>query len=272
MSEYDPVDSDLLIEVVNRSPMIEALREEPMDRRELEQRLEISKSTVHRNTRSLSERGLIVRTGGEYRLTAFGEAVAEIVTGFREDLQSTGRIAPLFDAVSDIQPPCPIADFADATVSTADNGDPFAPLARFVTLVQETDSLRMFDSYAIAPTYMDEIHGRVLDGLETKVIERPNVAEDVMKNYPEKCVELCASEFLTMRIHEDLPLGLAIFASRVGIGLRDPDTGAPRVFIDTDAPEARAWAMSLFESYWDDAIPLPRFNPKSLRDALGSTT
>ena len=128
----------------------------------------------------------------------------------------------------------------------------------------------MFDSYAIAPTYMDEIHGRVLDGLETEVVERPDVAEDVMKNYPKKCVELCASEFLTMRIHDTLPFGLVIFDSHIGIGLRDSETGVGQAFIDTDAPEGRAWAKTLFESYWTNAIQLPRFNPRSLKEALES--
>lgn len=272
MFEDLPVDSDRLIEVVNRSPMIAALREGAKDRHELEQSLGISKSTAHRNTSSLAERGIAERRDGEYSLTEFGEAVSEVVAGFEEDMRTTVRLAPLFEAVSGIQPPCPIDAFSDATVTTADRGDPFGPLARFVSLVQETESLRMFDSYAIAPTYMDEIHGRILDGLETKVVERPDVAEDVMENYPKKCVELCASEFLTMRIHDNLPFGLIIFDSHIGIGLRDPDTGAPRAFIDTDAPEGRAWAKTLFESYWTNAIQLPRFNPKSLKEALESTS
>lgn len=259
---------DLLIEVVRRAPMIEALREEPLDRHYLEQRLDISKSTVHRNTTSLAERGLVERTDGTYKLTEFGEAVAEVVATFEAEMQTTVRLAPLFDTVAGIQPRCPINAFSDATVTTAERGDPFGPLARFVSLVEETDTLQMLDSYAVAPTYIDEIHGRVLDGLETKVIERPDIAEDIIENYPQKCVELCASEFLTMRLHDGLPFGLVILDSRIGVGVRDPNTGTPRVFIDTDDPEGRAWAETLFESYWSDATRLRRFNPTALREAI----
>lgn len=261
---------DLLIEVVRRAPMITALREEPLDRRDLEQRLEISKSTAHRNTTSLAERGLVERTDGKYKLTELGEAVAEVVATFEADMGTTVRLAPLFDAVAGIQPRCPIHAFSDATVTTANQGDPFGPLARFVALVQETDTLQMLDSYAVAPTYIDDIHGRVLEGLETKVIERPDVAEDIIENYPQKCVELCASEFLTMRLHDELPFGLVIMDSRIGIGVRDPNTGAPRAFVDTDDPEGRGWAATLFESYWCDATRLRRFNPKALREAIES--
>ncbi|MFW6153414.1 MAG: helix-turn-helix transcriptional regulator [Halobacteriota archaeon] len=270
MVEVASPSRDLLIEVVRRAPMIAALGEGPLDRRELEQRLEISKSTAHRNTTSLAERGLVARTDGKYHLTGYGEAVAGVVATFEADMATTVRLAPLFEAVAGVQPRCPMDAFSDATVTTADRGDPFGPLARFVSLVQETDTLRMYDSYAVAPTYIDEVHGRVLDGLETKVIERPDVAEDIIENYPRKCVELCASEYLTMRLHDDLPFGLVVFDSRIGVGVRDPDTGSPRAFVDTDDPEARAWAEALFESYWSDATRLRRFNPAALREAIES--
>lgn len=207
MVEDAPPGPTLRIEVVKRAPMIAALREGAMDRRALEQRLGISKSTAHRNTNFLAEQGLIERSDGEYNLTAFGNAVAEVVATFEAEMQTTVRLAPLFDAISGVKPQCPVEAFFDATVTTSNNGDPFGPLARFVSLVQETETLRMFDSYAVAPTYMDEIHGRVLDGLTTEVIERPDIALDIMENYPQKCVELCASEFLTMRLHEALLSG-----------------------------------------------------------------
>lgn len=265
-----PPHRDLVGEVVRRAPMLAALREGSLDRRGLQERLDISKSTAHRNITSLAELGLVERSDGEYKLTGFGEAVAEAVATFEAEMRTTVQLEPLFDAVAGVRPQCPIDAFSDATVTTADRGDPFGPMARFVSLIKETETLRMFDSYAVAPTYMDEIHGRVLDGLETKVIERPDVAEDIMENYPRKCVELCASEYLTMRLHDELPFGLVVLDSRIGVGIRDSNTGAPRVLVDTDDFEARAWAKSLFETYWRDATRLPRFNPKALREAIES--
>jgi len=268
MTGDESIDRDLLLEVVRRGPMLAALREEPMDRRDLTQRLGISKSTSHRNAKSLAERGILRKSNGEHTLTEFGQAVADVVATFEAGMKATVRLAPLFEAVSGTNPPCPIEAFADATVTSTDHGDPFGPLARFVSLVGETDSLRMADSYAIAPTYIDDIHGRVLDGLETEVIERPEVAEDVMENYPKKCVQLCASDFLEMRVHDDLPFGLVILDHRIGIGVRAPETGVPRAFVDTEANEAREWAETLFDSYWDEATELERFNPKALGETI----
>jgi len=270
MTRDEPVDRELLLEVVRQAPMLAALRERSMSRRDLEECLGISKSTVHRNVGSLADRGMVERSNGDHTLTDLGRAVADVVTTFEEDVEATVRLSPLLEAVSDTTPQCPIGSFADATVTTTDSGDPFAPLARFISLVSETESLRMADSYAIAPTYIDEIHGRVLDGLETEVVERPEVAEDIVNNYPKKCIQLCASEFLTMKLYADLPFGLVIFDDGIGIGVRDTETGVPRAFVDTEANEAREWAEMVFESYWSEATQIDHFNPRALRTAIES--
>ena len=270
MAGDEPVDRELLLEVVRRAPMLAALREEAMTRRSLEDHLGVSNSTVHRNTRSLAERGILTKSNGEHTLTEFGRAVADAVTTFEADIRATTRLSPLLEVVADTVPRCPTDVFADATVTTTSTGDPFAPLARFISLVRETDSLCMADSYAIAPTYIDEIHGRILDGLETKVIERPDVAADIIENYPRKCVQLCASEYLTMKLHDDLPFGLVILDGRIGIGIRDAESGVPRAFVDTEANGAREWAEAVFESYWSEATQLHRFNPTGLEEAIES--
>lgn len=263
----ETTDPDGLVDLVRRAPILATLQQESMEPREVERRLGISKSTRHRHVTWLEDRDLLIRENGEYTLTAFGRAVADVLATFTADMHTAVRLAPIYHAVAGTDPPCPIDVLADATVTTSDRGDPFAPLARFLSLVGTTESLRMADSYAIAPTYIDEIHGRVLDGLRTDVIERPEVAEDIMANYPRKCVQLCASEYLTMKIHDDLPFGLVILDDRIGIGVRDPETGVPRAFVDTDADAAREWAEALFESYSREGTELERFNPRALTAA-----
>lgn len=270
MAEEKASNRNFLLEVVRQSPMLAALQEEPLPPRELRDRLDVSKSTAHRNAHSLADRGLLRKSDGKYTLTEFGRAVVDVVVNFEEDMATITRLAPVFEAVAGIEPPCPLRAFEDATVTSTESGDPFGPLARFVSLVQETDSLRMFDSYAIAPTYMDEIHRRILDGMETYVIERHEIAEDIMKSYPRKCVRLCASEYFTPKLIDDLPFGLVIFDHRIGIGVRDSESGTPHAFVDTAAPEARDWAEAVFDSYWNESTRLERFNPVGLKETIDS--
>jgi len=268
MAGNESLDREFLVEVVKRAPMLATLREEAMSPRDLQERLDVSKSTVHRNATSLSDRGLLDKADGEHTLTEFGRAIADVVSTFEADMGMIVRLAPMLGAVSGTEPLCPIDAFADANVTSTKQGDPFGPLARFISLVGETDSFRMADSHAIAPAYIDEIQERVLDGLEAEVIERPEVAQDIMENHPRRCVRLCGSEHFTLKIHHDLPFGLVILDDRIGVGIRDSRTGTPRAFVDTDAKDARGWAKTIFDSYWDEGTRLDHFTPKELRDVI----
>lgn len=66
-------------------------------------------------------------------------------------------------------------------------------LTRFITLVQETKTLRGINTCRIAPTYMEEFQGCILDGMQTELIDLPHITEDIMESYPEKCVQVCVS-------------------------------------------------------------------------------
>jgi hypothetical protein len=162
----------------------------------------------------------------------------------------------------------PLNAFAGATITTPDSGDPHGPMVRYLTLVRETSTLRGFDTWTIAPTYIGEIQDRILDGMETHLIDPIAVVEDVMDHYPERCVQVCVSGNLTIRLHDSLPFGLAIFDDRIGVAAHDPDTGALRAFVDTDSPVARDWAEAVYEAYEADSVVLEEFTRAGLRKAL----
>ena len=266
MNTAPPSDPDGFLEFIRRAPMLEALADRSLDRRSLEDRLDISRATSHRFTRWLGERGLIERIDGEFSLTELGRAVTAATTDFKTGVTTAFRLAPVLEAADET--PVPLAAFDDATVTSSAHGDPHAPMMRYVSLVRETTTLRGFDTWAIAPTYMDVIQQRILDGMETDLIDPVSVVEDVMDSYPERCVEVCVSGYLTIRLHDSLPFGLALFDDRIGVAVRDPETNALNAFIDTDAPDARAWAETVYESYKADSVLLENFTKQGLREAL----
>ncbi|QIB76470.1 hypothetical protein G3I44_11015 [Halogeometricum borinquense] len=61
---------------------------------------------------------------------------------------------------------------------------------------------------------------------------------------------------LQLRTREALPYGLAIFDERVGVGGYDDETGALRVFVDTDTDGARRWAEGVYEMYRQASEPV----------------
>lgn len=268
----DPGDLDLLIDLLRRSPLLEELRGDSVDRAELQDRLAVSRSTSHRHTRLLGELGVIEKTNGEFQLTASGKLLADATSRFKQEVTSALQLAPVLATIQDAPEEIDIGAFAGATVTSAEHGDPYSPVARFVALVRETETLRGFDMDAIAPLYMDEIQQRIVDGMETEDIGRPEVTKDALEGYPEKCIDACASGYLTVQLHDDLPFALALFDERVGIGVCEDDTRNLRVFVDTDDPEVREWAETVYEAYEAEAILLEEFTHRGFREATEKTT
>lgn len=270
MNTVPPSDPDGFLELIRRAPMLEALGDQPLDRQDLEERLGISRATSHRFTRWLGDRGLIQRIDGEFHLTELGQVVTAAVTGFKTDITTAFQLAPVLETLGDTRPPLPLAAFSNAVVTTPVHGDPYAPMTRYVSLVRETKTLRGFNTWAIAPTYMDEIQECILDGMETDLIDPRPVVEDIMENYPERCVEVCVSGHLIIRIHDSLPFGLTLFDDRIGIAVRDPETNTLSAFIDTDSSVALEWAEAVYEAYKAESILLENFTKKGLRDAIAA--
>lgn len=64
------------------------------------------------------------------------------------------------------------------------------------------------------------------------------------------------------------PFGLAIFDDRIGIAVREFDTGVLRAFVDTDDPVARKWADAVYARLTAESVLLEDFTKKGLRKAV----
>ncbi|MFC6837721.1 helix-turn-helix transcriptional regulator [Halomarina ordinaria] len=249
-------ETEWLVSVVRRAPLLAALRTEPHDRRDLQAALDVSKPTVHRATRSLADHGLVERENGHYRLTAAGHVVAERV----DDLARAGRAARRLDPLLEVVDPealgLRVEHFAGATVTSAAPGTPYRPVERFMSLVEGTDSLRGFDTATVAPMHVEGIYERIVDGMETDIVYLPSVVESILESNPERGAAAVESGNLTLSVHEAVPCGLALFDERVGVGGYDPETGTLSVFVDTDDPAAYEWGEALYERYREESTPL----------------
>jgi predicted transcriptional regulator len=223
---------------------------------ELRERLGVSRPTVHRITRDLEERGLVERADGELALTARGETVADALAAFEETVETARRLGPVCDVLRNHGPEVDLEAFAGARVTTAGPGNPYRGVERFMTLVRETDSLRGLDPTAINPLHLDEIHGRILDGMATDAIFSPAVVEELLTSNPERARTAFESGNLVLRTHEDLPFGITLCDDRIGIGVYDDDTGVLGTYVDTDASAAREWTEAVYERYRDEATRL----------------
>lgn len=85
-------DSDLLIDIIRRSPMLEELRRSTRPREELERRLGVSSATYYRYTNWLDDRGLVNESSEEITLTPAGEILAKEVVRFERAILSALHI------------------------------------------------------------------------------------------------------------------------------------------------------------------------------------
>lgn len=216
----------------------------------------------------LGDLGVIEKSSDAFRLTKSGFLLTDALVRFKREARSALEIAPVLKAVQMAPIEIGIDVFVDATVTSAERGDPYSPVARFLSLAEETDTLYGFDIDGIAPLYMQEIQRQIIDGMETKDLVLPEAVRDSLDTYPEMCMEACASGNLTIQLHDDLPFSLAVFDNRVGIGVCAEGGRQLRVFVDTDSPEVREWAETVYKAYKTEAIPMEEYTPESFRKAM----
>ncbi|QLG62127.1 helix-turn-helix transcriptional regulator [Halorarum salinum] len=252
----DRIDTDLLGDVVRHGPVLEALLEEPLDRRGIEARLDVSRATSHRYTQWLDEQGFVEKADGRFQLTWRGEVVAEEVLRFEANVRTAHRLTPLLDAICEDHREFVVEPFVDATITVAELDDPYGPVERFLSLVDESEAFRGFNTTHMAPLVLGEFHRRVFDETDTEIIHLPATVRKLFETYPERAREAIDRGHLALRTRDDLPYGLALFDERVGIGGYDETTGLMQVFVDTDAPIGREWAERVYASVRADSEPL----------------
>lgn len=249
------LDTDVLLNIVRHGPLLEALLERPLNRREIEECLGVSRATSHRFTQRLDELGLVTKVDSRFRLTGQGETIAEEVLRFETNVQTANRLSPLLDCVCEEHREFVIESFVDASVTVAAPDDPYRPVERFISLVRESETFHGFNTTHMAPLVLGEFHQQVFEETETEMIYLPHIAETLFESYPERATEAIECGHLTLRTRDELPYGLAIFDEHVGIGGYDETTGLMQVFVDTKATVAREWAEHVYASVRADSEP-----------------
>ncbi|MFW5905923.1 MAG: helix-turn-helix transcriptional regulator [archaeon] len=256
----DRVDTDLLGDIVRHGPVLEALIEGPLDRREIEARLDVSRATSHRYVQWLDEQEFVEKVDGRFQLTWRGAVIAEEVLRFEANVQTTHRMTPLLDAVCEDHRDFILEPFVDATITVAEPDDPYRPVERFISLVDESESFRGFNTTHMAPPVLGEFHQQIFDRTDTEIIYLPHIAEKLFETYPRQAADAVEHGHLTVRTRADLPYGLALFDDRVGIGGYDEETGLMQVFVDTDSPIALEWAERVYASVRVDSDPVEEWS------------
>ncbi|MCU4753992.1 MarR family transcriptional regulator [Halobacteria archaeon AArc-curdl1] len=248
------------VEFLTRSPhrveILTALAEEPRDRSTLKLQTGASASTISRTLRAFEDRHWVERIGHHYEATELGSFVADTIRETlgrletEQKLRSEWRSLP-DDAIS-------LEAVVDATITCATVDDPYRPISRFATLLEESTTLRFvgFELGLVEPC-IEELCGRIIDGMDTTIIDQPAVARYIRSTYPVLSRRTLESGNLIVYLQEELPqCGLSLFDQRVALCFYVPDTGTVRTLLDTDDSAVYQWAEATYESVRNSAQPV----------------
>ncbi|HKJ57998.1 MAG TPA: transcriptional regulator [Halobacteriales archaeon] len=251
---------EFLARSTHRVGVLEALADGPRDRYALRETTGASSPTVGRVLADFEERRWLLRDGPTYALTPLGEYVAERFLSLRDAMEIEAKLRDVWQWLPLEMNGFSVDLFADAVVSYPGPGYPYEPVERLSQLISSSTTMRGFDSIVYKSSNVETACRAVLDGMEFEYVFTPEALAGTFAWDPDRMSEMAACENATVLVHDHLPdgdrCGLGIVDDRAGICCHDAETGALVAVIDTDAPEARAWARSVFEQVRSEATPV----------------
>ncbi|WP_254528451.1 helix-turn-helix transcriptional regulator [Natrinema gelatinilyticum] len=252
------------IEFVARSPhrvgVLESLHDGPTDRGSLREATGASSPTVGRILGDFLDRRWVERDGAVYALTPLGEFVADRFLALRDAMETEAKLRDVWRWLPLDMPGFSVDLFTDAVVSYPGPAYPYEPVERLSHLIESTSTMRGFDRIVYKSSNLETACGAVLDGMTFEYVFTPESLRGTFAWDPERIREVTACDHASVFVHDHLPgsdrCGLGIVDDRAGICCHDPETGALVAVVDTDAPEARDWAVSTFEEVKAEATPV----------------
>lgn len=269
----EPFDEGILRTAVERREVLSLLTAGPHHRREIQDELDLSKTTCHRIVRTFDDNGLLDRTDRGYQLTKKGVLLEGYVDEYSRGVRATFELDPLVSSFTDAPVEFDIDPFVDARITRPEPNDPTVTLSREFELFQDADIFTVVDGNQHVPElYLEQV-------IEIG-IEREMTAEHIA---PIEVIEKRLSAFPEIhKRHQDLPatmkyrvspspgppFGLTLYDhEHVVLRAYDDETGSVELLVDTDDPDAVAWADDVIDHYRSIAEPpgavgdLPEWTP-----------
>jgi predicted transcriptional regulator len=242
------MDTDDFVALARRWTVLDALREGPLDRHELQERVGVSRPTIHRQLRSLREANLVAKPNGAFVLTPTGELTAAEFARTFAVLDTTAALSRMLDWLPVREFDFEFARLCDATVTLPHPTDPFAPTRRMLEVVHDADRIRML-TYTFLPEGDPASRqcfvgtDQVFEGVFDPTLVASLLADTASATHLH---ELLARGTRIAVTTDPVPFVLTIADETVLLGAVD-DGGSPQGLIVTDDEVIRAWAETTFE-------------------------
>ena len=242
----------------HRIPALVALTGRPRSRSELCELTGVSSSTIRRTLDEFENRRWIRKDGYQYTATRLGEVVVSGMEDLIERVETEQKLRDVWHWLPDEVSESPLETWAAMTVTVAEPDEPYRPVNRFKSLLQETTELRFVrPEIAMMEPCLDVLRQQIDAGVDVVLVDRPRSHTYFLSTYPEHSAEMMQRDNFTVLEHDDLPPhGVVLLDERVAVSCYERDSGTVHALIDTDGSTVREWAQSVFEAHTSEAQPV----------------
>lgn len=246
-------DDGLLETAVDRKGVLRTLRDAPQHRSDLEQTLDLSKTTCHRIIRSFDEEGLVRRTDEGYDLTPLGRIVADQVLKFEETVETAFLMRPLLEQFEADDTPFDRSLITDERVDWSVDTDSPLGLDRGMDRVRDTDTLRVMDWTPVPALYIEKIFEIIVEqDIRAESIYPASRVRSRLKQFPDLHADLRESDTeKEYWLYDDVPTwGMSIYdESLLELRAFEPETGVPMLEASSRDQPAIQWALNVWEDH-----------------------
>jgi predicted transcriptional regulator len=259
MDEIETV--EFLARSETRLTILQELAEsDHLTRAEFRQRLEASRTTVQRNLEALVDQGLISQDGRHYSLTAGSGHVLDRFLDLLETVKHVEYLQPFLEWVDTDELDFEVSLLGEAEIFTPRAGDPYAMINRHVDRLDEGREIR-----ALLPftgLHATEVaRERVLHhGAQGELVVVPTIVTTyrTQPEYRELFEDLAGLDRFDLYEYDGrLPFSISLVDETVQ--LIAAEGNEPRAMLESDDPDLRRRAESIFEEYKRQATPVDLF-------------
>lgn len=244
----------------HRIEVLQAICNTPRTREEIRELTEASRVTAGRIIADLEERGWIVRSGTEYESTSSGRFVTKEFTRLQENLKAFAELPSVVEWFPDGQPEFDLSRLADATVTTANEGDLIAPIRRGLNHIERATHLRAVGN-GISKEFAEALREAV-EADQTVIMLGPPEMIEAARDDPDLLTDmrtiLESDQGTLLRYDVDFDLPVMQIGDDA-VALCDGDHQA---MVETENEAVYEWAEDYFESLRRQAT---RVSPTELK-------
>ena len=239
-----------------RRSVLSALCEAPGRPSELGERVDATRTTIHRILAGFLDRQWVVKRDGEYQVTVTGRRMWDKYEALLAEAERARECGPLAANLGPLADELPASALESGRLTGSSDGDPLAPVSRLTEWFRAAEGT----VYAVSPIVAEpfnEAGAELLEsGVEIEYIIDRSVLERSRERYAEELAYGRGHDRIDIYVHsEPLEIGLVVDDSRCCVVAYDGD-GNIRATLEASDDATRAWAKDAYERRREQSKPI----------------